>query len=196
VEGPGAWLASYPQWVDPLLDIGDGRVAAMDAAGIDTAVLSLTAPGVEQLEGPEAVKLARESNDIPGNAVREHSGRLAGFATLLSASPTPRRMSWSGPFVNTAFSVRSSDLGRLGAVAPADLISHCTGKSSHFPAHANAAHCHVSSLMVLPRSTGLSWSANSSCRRNFCTFPEPVSGKSSTTAQNWGALNGARRARQ
>jgi hypothetical protein len=87
MEGPGAWLASYPQWVDPLLDIGDGRVAAMDAAGIDTAVLSLTAPGVEQLEGPEAVKLARESNDILGNAVREHSGRLAGFATVPVSVP-------------------------------------------------------------------------------------------------------------
>jgi predicted TIM-barrel fold metal-dependent hydrolase len=87
MEGPGAWLASYPQWVDPLLDIGDGRVAAMDAAGIDTAVLSLTAPGVEQLEGPEAVKLARESNNILGRAVREHSGRLAGFAAVPISVP-------------------------------------------------------------------------------------------------------------
>ena len=43
----------------------------MDAAGIDTAVLSLTAPGVEQLEGSEAVKLARESNDILGKAFRD-----------------------------------------------------------------------------------------------------------------------------
>ena len=59
MEGPGAWLASYPQWVDPLLDIGDGRVAAMDDAGIDTAVLSLTAPGVEQLDGPAAVRSRR-----------------------------------------------------------------------------------------------------------------------------------------
>jgi len=89
MEGPGAWLASYPQWVDPLLDIGGGRVAAMDAAGIDMAVLSLTAPGVEQLEGPEAVKLARESNDILGKAVREHSGRLAGFATVPLSAPGP-----------------------------------------------------------------------------------------------------------
>lgn len=87
MAGPGAWLASYPQWVDPLLDIGDGRVAAMDAAGIDTAVLSLTAPGVEQLEGPEAVTLARESNDILGKAVREHGGRLAGFATVPISVP-------------------------------------------------------------------------------------------------------------
>jgi uncharacterized protein len=87
VEGPGAWLASCPQWVDPLLDIGDGRVAAMDAAGIDPAVLSLMAPGMEQLEGREAVKLARESNDILGKAVREHSGRLAGFATVPVSVP-------------------------------------------------------------------------------------------------------------
>jgi len=87
MEGPGAWLASYPQLAVPLLDIGDGRVAAMDAAGIDTAVLSLTAPGVEQLESSEAVQLARESNDILGNAVLEHSGRLAGFATVPISVP-------------------------------------------------------------------------------------------------------------
>ena len=33
-----------------LLDLGDGRIALMDVAGVDVAVLSLTSPGCEQLD--------------------------------------------------------------------------------------------------------------------------------------------------
>jgi uncharacterized protein len=87
LRGPGAWLSAFPQWVDPLLDIGDGRIAAMDAAGIDLAVLSLTAPGVEQLDAPAAVELARESNDELAAAVSRHPSRLAGFAAVPLPDP-------------------------------------------------------------------------------------------------------------
>jgi hypothetical protein len=59
----------------------------MDAAGIDVQVLSLTAPGVDQLDATEAVKLARDTNDILADAVRRHPKRFAGFATLPTASP-------------------------------------------------------------------------------------------------------------
>ncbi len=41
----------FAKLVADLLDIGDGRVAAMDAAKVDMQALSLTAPGVEQLAG-------------------------------------------------------------------------------------------------------------------------------------------------
>jgi predicted TIM-barrel fold metal-dependent hydrolase len=40
-----------------LTELGDGRIAEMDAAGVDVAVLSLTAPGVEQLAAADAVRL-------------------------------------------------------------------------------------------------------------------------------------------
>lgn len=60
----------------------------MDAAGIDVQVLSLTAPGVEQLDAAEAVELARETNDLVAEAVRRHPGRLAGFAVLPTPDPT------------------------------------------------------------------------------------------------------------
>ncbi len=59
----------------------------MDAAGIDVQVLSLTFPGVEQLEAAEAVAFARETNDLLGEAVRRHPDRFAGFAALPTASP-------------------------------------------------------------------------------------------------------------
>ena len=41
--------AGLARLIDQLCDIGDGRIANMDAARIDVQVLSLTAPGLEQL---------------------------------------------------------------------------------------------------------------------------------------------------
>jgi uncharacterized protein len=43
--------AGLTRLIEQLCDIGEGRIANMDAAGLDAQVLSLTAPGVEQL-GP------------------------------------------------------------------------------------------------------------------------------------------------
>jgi hypothetical protein len=40
-----------------LLDFGDERIAAMDAAGIDISLLSLTAPGLQSIDANDAVAL-------------------------------------------------------------------------------------------------------------------------------------------
>jgi uncharacterized protein len=87
LRGPGAWLASRPGIVEPISDLGDGRIASMDDAGIDLAVLSLAAPGVEQLDGPAAVRLARECNDELAAAAARYPDRLAGFAALPISAP-------------------------------------------------------------------------------------------------------------
>jgi len=87
LRGPGGWLASRSGIIEPISDLGDGRIAAMDEAGIDLAVLSLAAPGVEQLDGPEAVRLARECNDELAAAVGRYPDRLAGFAALPISAP-------------------------------------------------------------------------------------------------------------
>jgi uncharacterized protein len=87
LSGPGRWLASRTGIVEPISDLGDGRIAAMDDGGVDLAVLSLAAPGVEQLEGPEAVRLARECNDELAAAVGRYPDRLAGFAALPISAP-------------------------------------------------------------------------------------------------------------
>jgi uncharacterized protein len=73
--------------VDLLQDVGDGRLAAMDAAGIDMQVLSLNAPGVEQAEVAEQVAIARESNDFLADVVKKNPKRFAGFASLPVAAP-------------------------------------------------------------------------------------------------------------
>lgn len=73
----------YPDaLLEKLLDVDTGRIAAMDTAGVDMAVLSLTAPGVEQLEPTFAGRLAREANDELARAIARHPGRLQGYAAL------------------------------------------------------------------------------------------------------------------
>ena len=101
MEGPGRQLkelaqaahahpqvaAGMAQLLDQLCDLDDRRIADMDAAGIDMQVLSLTSPGVEQLDTTEAVTLAREANNHLAEAVRRHPSRFAGFAALPTAAP-------------------------------------------------------------------------------------------------------------
>ena len=68
--------------IEPLCDIGDKRLAAMDAAGIDFQMLSLTSPGTEQLEPAEAIALARDANDAVAESVKKNPKRFGGFAAL------------------------------------------------------------------------------------------------------------------
>jgi len=71
--------------IEPISDLGDDRIAAMDDGGVDLAVLSLAAPGVEQLDGAEAVGLARQCNDELAAAVARYPDRLAGLRLCRSA---------------------------------------------------------------------------------------------------------------
>lgn len=70
-----------------LKDVGDGRTAEMDAAGIDMQVLSLNSPGVEQADVAEQVAIARESNDFLVEVVKKNPKRFAAFAALPVAAP-------------------------------------------------------------------------------------------------------------
>ncbi|HEV2379445.1 MAG TPA: amidohydrolase family protein [Terriglobia bacterium] len=73
--------------MERLCDVGERRIAEMDAAGIDVQVLSLTSPGTEQAEAADAAALAREANDFLADAVKKNPARLAGFAALPTAAP-------------------------------------------------------------------------------------------------------------
>ena len=72
---------------EQLQDIGDKRIAEMDAAGIDMQVLSLNSPGVEQAEAAEQLSIAVESNDFLAEAVKKYPSRFAAFAALATAVP-------------------------------------------------------------------------------------------------------------
>lgn len=94
LDGPGSEVREHAKQggrfakiIDLLTDIGDGRVALMDAAGIDVQVLSLTAPGLEQADVADAVAIARESNDYLAAAVKKHPTRFAGLAAMAIGDP-------------------------------------------------------------------------------------------------------------
>jgi predicted TIM-barrel fold metal-dependent hydrolase len=70
-----------------LLDVGDGRIAEMDAAGIDLQVLSLNSPGVEQADVADQIAIARETNDFLVDVVKKNPTRFAAFAALPVAAP-------------------------------------------------------------------------------------------------------------
>jgi predicted TIM-barrel fold metal-dependent hydrolase len=95
LDGPGRDLkASFLRFgtrgqklIDQIEDIGAARVAEMDAAGIDMQVLSINAPGTEQLDAADALTLARESNAVLADAVKKHPTRFAGLAALATGVP-------------------------------------------------------------------------------------------------------------
>ena len=70
-----------------LLDIGEGRVAAMDAAGVDLQILSLAPPGTHGLPAREAVALSRDANDRAAEAVRRYPARFRALTTLPMSDP-------------------------------------------------------------------------------------------------------------
>ena len=72
---------------EQLQNLGDSRIADMDAAQIDMQVLSLNSPGVEQAEAAEQIAIARESNDFLAEAVKKYPKRFAAFASLPVAAP-------------------------------------------------------------------------------------------------------------
>jgi predicted TIM-barrel fold metal-dependent hydrolase len=72
-----------------LTEVGAGRLADLDAAGIDLQVISATESGVQlgTLDPATLVGLARESNDELAEVVRAHPDRFAGFAYLPLQTP-------------------------------------------------------------------------------------------------------------
>lgn len=76
-----------PHIVAQMRDIGEGRLRALDDAGIDMQVLSLSVPGLEQIAATDAVPLAKDVNEELAAAVRQHPTRFAGFAALPTTDP-------------------------------------------------------------------------------------------------------------
>lgn len=73
--------------LERLLDLGEGRVQRMDRCGIDVQILSLSAPGVEQLDPAVGSVVARNANDILAGLIRNYPGRFMGYAALAPKDP-------------------------------------------------------------------------------------------------------------
>jgi predicted TIM-barrel fold metal-dependent hydrolase len=102
-------------WPEGINDLGAGRIAAMDAAGIDVQILSHAVPGVEGVEPSLAIGLATQANDAVAATVATYPERFRGFATL--------------PMLDPAASARElertvRDLGFVGAL----INGHVNGR--------------------------------------------------------------------
>jgi len=85
LKATGAYGHAVPEPMrairDRLLDLGDGRIAAMDEGGISLQVLSLAAMGVDTLAPADQTAVLRGVHDELATAVKAHPDRFAAFAT-------------------------------------------------------------------------------------------------------------------
>lgn len=90
-DSVGSSLCQPNKWREAsrrLLDLTEERLPAMDAAGLDVQVLSLTAPGIQaEPEPATAVAQALAANDLLAGVIQSHPTRLAGFAALPLQNP-------------------------------------------------------------------------------------------------------------
>lgn len=92
--------------LERLNDLGDDRIRAMDAQGIDLSILSLAPPGSQPLDAGDAISLSRRANDLAAEAVGRHPARFRALATL----PTPDPAAAAGELE------RAAGLGFVGAM--------------------------------------------------------------------------------
>jgi 5-carboxyvanillate decarboxylase len=93
-----------------MLDLGERRLADMNATGIARQILSLTAPGVQVFDADTAVGLARDSNDALAAAIARHPDRFSGLAAIAPQNPAEaakelergvKRLGLKGAIVNS-----------------------------------------------------------------------------------------------
>ena len=68
-------------------DLGEQRLADMDASGIARQLVFLTAPGVQVFDAATAVSLARDANDELLEKTRAHPARYAALAAIAPQNP-------------------------------------------------------------------------------------------------------------
>ena len=86
--GGGVMPSYYEPIMHRLADFDDARLTAMDDHGIECAVLSLTAPGVQRLtDVAQAVEAAQTANNMLAGQVDRRPDRYAGFAAVALQDP-------------------------------------------------------------------------------------------------------------
>lgn len=104
------------QIMERLLDLGERRIADMDATGIDKAILALTSPGVQpMLDLDEAKGIATRANDRLAEACAKYPDRFIGLGTVAPQDPE-----WSAAEIRRG----ASELGFKGI----QINSHTQGE--------------------------------------------------------------------
>jgi len=77
-------LFQTTEFINILCDVGEKRIKAMDAAGLDVQVLSFSSPGIDELapDYDRATTFATELNDLLFETVKRHPDRFMGFAAI------------------------------------------------------------------------------------------------------------------
>jgi len=70
-----------------LQDLGERRLADMDASGIDRQIISLTAPGTQVFDADRGVAMATLANDQLAEACRRHPSRFTGLTAIAPQDP-------------------------------------------------------------------------------------------------------------
>jgi 2,3-dihydroxybenzoate decarboxylase len=87
----GYFLFNGSDWtrnvIERLQDLGERRIADMDAAGIDHQVVSLTAPGLQVFDADTALGLQTEYNDQLAEAIRSRPDRFSALAAIATQHP-------------------------------------------------------------------------------------------------------------
>jgi 5-carboxyvanillate decarboxylase len=73
--------------VSGLQDLGEQRLADMDATGIDRQIISLTAPGTQIFDTDRARGFATLANDQLADACRKHPDRFSGLTAVAPQDP-------------------------------------------------------------------------------------------------------------
>ena len=86
----GFFLGATPRataLAERIQDLGERRIADMDATGIARQLLLLTSPGVQVFDPATGSAIARETNDVLSEGIRRHPDRYAGLAALAPHDP-------------------------------------------------------------------------------------------------------------
>ena len=73
--------------IHSLSDVGEVRLAKMDACGVDVQILSVSAPSIDQLEPEKGTALARDANNSLSEVIKKYPGRFKGYAVLAPKAP-------------------------------------------------------------------------------------------------------------
>jgi len=102
--------------IERLLDLGERRIADMDATGIDVAILSLTSPGVQPLlDANEAKAMVTRANDYLAERCAAYPTRFVGMTSIAPQDPA-----WSAAEIRRG----ANELGFKGVMVNSHTHGH------------------------------------------------------------------------
>ena len=102
--------------IERLLDLGERRIADMDATGIDVAILSLTSPGVQPLfDANEAKAMVTRANDYLAERCAAYPTRFVGMTSIAPQDPE-----WSAAEIRRG----ANELGFKGVMVNSHTHGH------------------------------------------------------------------------